>query len=187
MGKQKKARPEQLLVPLEALDDEARRDLGDGEEFDHPPIIITGGSVRIDLSSEEYTAISGVYISAGLHLHLVECLHATHADGSRLCYFVRPGEVCTVVFHCTRGGLPARNVVIQGGLTTSPTVIFDLDEYAQDMTAPAHRRVHFNADRRIAAMEIFRTRGGLTERVHVCPLIPDNGRCRYQIWDPHFD
>jgi hypothetical protein len=174
-------------VPFDALDEQVRRDLGDGEEADHTPIIITGDSVRIDISSEEYTPISSVYSSSGLDLHLIECLHATHSSGDRLCYFVRPGELCTVVFHCTRAGHPDRDVIIQGGLTTSPTVIFDFVEYGEDTSAPGNRRVHANADRRIVGMEIFRTRGGLTERVHVCPLIPPSGRCQYRIWDPHFD
>lgn len=185
MPKRNKDRSQQLLEPLERLAAESLRDLGDGEEASHTPIIITGGSARIELSSEEYSPVAGIYISSDLHLHLIECLHATHADGTGLCYFVRPGEVCTVVFHCTRAGLPEENLIIRGGLTTAPTVIFDFNEYAVDTTAPATRNVHSNANRKIVAMEIFRTRGGLTDRVHVCPLIPDSGRCQYRIWDTH--
>jgi hypothetical protein len=187
MPRQRRTTSSQLLAPLEALDLQVRRDLGDGEEADHTPIIITGDSVKIDLSSQEYSPISGVYTSAGLDLHLIEGLHATHADGSRLCYFVRPGEVCTVVFHCKRASFPDRNVLIHGGLTTSPTVIFDFVEYGEDTTAPGNRKVHANANRKITAMEILRIRDGRSERVHVCPLIPANGKCQYRIWDPHFE
>lgn len=185
MGKQKKAKSEQLLAPLEALDAKTLKDLGDGEEFDHTPIIITDGSAKIDLSSEQYKPISGVYTSFGLHLDEIECLHATHSNGNKVCYTVKAGELCIVVFHCTRGGLPNENFVIQGGLTTSPTVIFSHTEYPKDTTAPAERFVHSNVNRKIVAMEIFRLRGGERERVHVCPLIPTGGGCRYQIWDRH--
>jgi hypothetical protein len=185
MQEKDKATARQLLEPLEVLDANSLMDLGDGEEAEHSPIIITGGSSTIDLSSQEYSPVTGIYTSSGLYLHMVECLHAVHADQSPYCYFVRPGELCVIVFHCTKNAATEKRLIIQGGLEISPTIIFDLDEFPGHEELATERFVHSKADRKIDALEIFSIKGDVTKRVHVCPLIPANGQCAYKIWDPH--
>src|SRR5947209_8376324 len=169
MQEKDKATSKQLLEPLEALDADSLGVLGDAEEAEHTPIIITGGSTTIDLSSEEYSSITGLYTSSSLYLQMVECLHATHADQTgRFCYFVRPDELCVIVFHCNKGGVDEKRIIIQGGLNISPTINFDLGEFAEQAGAPANRKVHSKDDRQISALEIFSIKGGVTKRVHVC-------------------
>jgi hypothetical protein len=185
MRKRRRLTTTEALLPLERLDAATVASLQDGEEVDHTPIIVTDGSVGIDFSSEEYAEVGGLFVSAGLNLHLIEATHATHEDGSALCYFARPNEQCIVVFHTTRPGGGDETITIQGGLGTSPTVVFRGAEYPRDNSAPAHRRVHRNPERRLTALEIFRVRGVLKERVHLCPLV--GAGARYRVWDPHED
>jgi hypothetical protein len=175
------------IEPFTALDDDERRRLGRGFEAEHGPIIITDGSVSVDLSSEEYDLAASLFSSHHLVLQQIESRVTSHNNGTRVCYRVtNPNEVCTVLFHCApeAGAGPESNIVIQGGLQQSPLISFDIGEYGADPNPPQRRRVHRNGNRRIVGMEIFSTTPAQgTVRVHVCPLAVDG--CSYQISDPH--
>jgi hypothetical protein len=174
------------IEPFDALDPESLERLGRGHEVEHTPIIITDGSVRMNLSSEEYTLAASLYTSTDLVLQQVESTVASHDNGTSICYVVRdPNEVCTIVFHCRPefGGAGENNIVIQGGPRKSPIISFDPGEFAAVTNPPQLRKVHKSAGRRIIGMEIFSTLNGVTRREHVCPLAGDG--CEYQIIDPH--
>lgn len=174
------------IEPLDRLDDQSRERLGRGFEVGHSPIIITDGSVRMNLSSRQYTLAVSVYTSIGLTLQRVESTVSSHSNGTNICYAVRnPNEVCTVVFHCApeSGGAGENNIVIQGGLLMSPIISFDPVEFGEVINPPPERKVHRSGGRRIIGMEIFSTLSGMTRREHVCPLAVDG--CEYQILDEH--
>ncbi|HYG79172.1 MAG TPA: hypothetical protein VD861_02220 [Pyrinomonadaceae bacterium] len=174
------------IEPLDRLSDQARERLGRGFEVGHSPIIITDGSVRMNLSSEEYRLAATLYTSTDLTLLRVESTVSSHSNGSNVCYSVRdPNEVCTVVFHCApeNGGGGENNIVVQGGLLMSPIISFDPTEFVEVLNPPPERKIHNSAGRRIVAMEIFSTLDSETRRVHLCPLAGDG--CEYRIVDEH--
>jgi hypothetical protein len=174
------------IEPLDQLDDEMREQLGRGTEVEHTPIIITDGSVRMNLSADEYTLAASIYTSSGLVLEQVESTVGSHSNGSNVCYAVRNrNEVCTVVFHCgpEAGSSGVERIVIQGGLLMSPIISFDDGTFGEVSNPPPKRKIHRSLDRRINALEIFSTLNGVTRREHLCPLAGDG--CEYQIVDPH--
>src|SRR5215213_4321891 len=54
------------LEPFDSLDSRSRELLERGHEVEHSPIIITDGSVRMNLSSEHYTLTASLYTSTDL-------------------------------------------------------------------------------------------------------------------------
>ena len=88
------------IEPIHSLNEQIRERLGRGFEVGHSPIIVTDGSVRINLSSEDYTLAGSVYASRRLTLQRIESTVRSHSNGSNICYIVRdPDEICTVIFH----------------------------------------------------------------------------------------
>jgi len=174
------------IEPINSLNEQVRERLGRGFEVTHSPIIITDGSVRVNLSSEEYTLAGSVYTSHGLTLQRVESTVRSHSNGSNICYLVRdPDEVCTVIFHCLpeNGGVGENNITVQGGLSMSPIISIDPVEFDEVINPPPARKVHISGTRRVMAVEILSTLHGVTRREHLCPLAGDG--CEYSILDDH--
>src|ERR1044072_1497216 len=108
-----------------------------GTEVEHTPIIIDGGSAKIDFSSVEYHGSSvRKHTSAGLFLQNIENLSGkVHDDThSSICHQVQADEVCEVVVHCQLPGQGEENFTISGGgrnaviSGAAPSTVIDFNE-----------------------------------------------------------
>lgn len=179
-------------------DTEAKPESGgpQGTEVEHTPIIVDGGSAKIDFSADEYHGNQvQKHTSSGLFLDNIENLDDNngHPDtGNSICHTVGSDEVCRVVVHCKLPGQNDSNFVVEGGgrnavismASRSSVVDFNENEYPLQ-TLSSGRRIHANAGRKIVKLEIFSLVSGQWKLIHDCPLVPPSGKCKYTIRDPH--
>jgi hypothetical protein len=165
-------------------------------EVEHTPIVVDGGSAKIDFSSDEYRGEQvRKHTSSGLFLDNIENLDDNdgHPDtGDSICHTVGSDEVCRIVVHCKLPGHNDSNFVVEGGgrnavigtASRSSFIDFSEDEYPVQ-TVSNGRRIHANAGRKIVKLEIFTLTNGQWKLIHDCPLVPPNGKCQFTIRDPH--
>jgi hypothetical protein len=163
---------------------------GSDEEVTHTPIIITDGSASVEFDAGEYPAVAGTekHASAGLFLESIEARNK-HTQDYHVCHTLSPDEVCRVEVTCLQQGGPAKVMKIRGANSAtggSPEIEFEHGTFPRVPVPNNARRKHFNDNFSITRMEIFKVVSGMPdESVHICPLVPNDGKCEITINDPH--
>jgi hypothetical protein len=166
-----------------------RQTLADEEPVTHTPIIITDGSASIEFDADLYQLKPGTnkHPSKDLYLNSVEA-RDKHTQVSHNCYPLAANEEYRIEVTCTQGG-STKVIFIRGANRAtggSPEIEFDHGSFPRVTTAGSKRHRHFNDTFSITRMEIFQIVSGSPDKsVHICPLVPGDGKCEITINDPH--
>ncbi len=166
--------------------------LSEEEEVTHTPIIITDGSTSVEFDTKEYPAVAGSekHASMDLFLKSIEARNK-HTQVKHICYSVPANVACRIEVTCQpqQGGGAAKVITIRGANSRtggSPEIEFEHNTFSQVTSSDSPRQRHFNDNFSITRMEIFKVVSGTPdESVHVCPLVPNDGKCEITINDPH--
>lgn len=159
----------------------------DGEEVDHPPIIITDGSAIIEFDAEEYPLPGGSdeHVSAGLSLGAISAINKDQVG--HFCPSLPLNVLTRIVV--TFQGAQTQQLIINGANSRSggsPRIRFDHSVFPQVTSLTPGYQKYFGRDYRITRMEIFLIDAAGTPVLHHdCPFV-NGGNCyQIKIVDPH--
>jgi subtilisin family serine protease len=164
-----------------------RSTLRDGEEVDHPPIIITDGSAIIEFDAEEYPLPGGSdeHVSAGLSLGAISAINKDQVG--HFCPALPLNRPARIVV--TLQGPQALQLIINGANSRaggSPRIRFDHSVFPQVTSLDPEYQKYFGREYRITRMEIFLINAaGVPELHHDCPFVNQGNCYRITIVDPH--